>query len=85
MFRFTIRDVLWLTLVVAVLVTAWINYRARLSVEAQNDQLRARTIELAEHNARQKAILDSRPVTGSNWEQAGPVNLRAERPGTDNP
>ncbi len=70
--KFTIRDLLWLTVVVAMLLTAWLNYRRWISVEAENLKLQATNTELAERNARQKAILDYWPVTGSNWESAPP-------------
>jgi hypothetical protein len=68
MFHFTIRDVLWLTVVVAVLVTAWMSYRGRLSAEAENQKLRATNAELAKRNEWQSQIIRSIPVTGSNWD-----------------
>jgi len=42
MFRFSIRDVLWLTVVVALSVCLWIDHRslARLSAESQADKER---------------------------------------------
>jgi hypothetical protein len=63
MFRFTIRDVLWLTVVVAVLITAWMSYR-------ENEKLRATNAELAKRNEWQSQIIRSIPVTGSNWDPA---------------
>jgi hypothetical protein len=65
MFRFTIRDVLWLTVLAAVLIVSWMNYRARHIAEAENLALRKQNAELAERNERQRQILNA-PVTGSD-------------------
>jgi hypothetical protein len=70
MFRFTIRDVLWLTIVAALLVTAWMSNRGRLSAEAENHKLRSTNAELAKRNEWQSQIIRSLPVTGSNWDLA---------------
>jgi hypothetical protein len=67
MFRFTIRDVLWLTVLAAVLILSWMNYRARRIVEAENRELQKQNAELAERNERQRQILNA-PVTGSDTQ-----------------
>jgi hypothetical protein len=65
MFRFTIRDVLWLMVLAAVLIVSWMNYRAWRIAEAENLALRKQNAELAERNERQRQILNA-PVTGSD-------------------
>lgn len=52
MFRFTIRDVLWLTVVVAVLVAWWLQWRGHVLARSRD----ARTIELLKSQARSDRV-----------------------------
>ncbi len=46
MFRFTIRDLLWLMVVAAALTMAWLNFVARGALEQENHALRAQNRQL---------------------------------------
>ena len=48
MFRFTIRDVLWLTVVVALAVGWWVEKQAARKTAAKNEELLARVAQLTE-------------------------------------
>jgi hypothetical protein len=54
MFRFTTRDVLWLTLVVAMGVIAWQNFVARGSLELENKSLWTENRQLKERQERRE-------------------------------
>jgi len=66
MFRFTIRDVLWLTVVVACLVVWWIDRTKLLSgfadLRSKNGRLTSRLAELRSENSRL-----TKDQTGPGW------------------
>lgn len=69
MFRFTIRDLLWLMVVAAALTMAWLNFVARGALEQENHLLRARNRQLqsrVEERQRIEAWISADPRTQSN-------------------
>jgi hypothetical protein len=65
MFRFTIRDVLWLTVVVALGVALWLEHRRLLVAQfaLHEQQAELRLAELRARELREQVILPASPET----------------------
>jgi len=82
MFRFTIRDVLWLTAVVALSVTLWIEHRrfTAASLALQDAQDERRMAELRAKELRGRVILPTdqetqfRALERRGWERPRPLD-----------
>ena len=64
MFRFTIRDVLWLTVVVAMAVTLWIEHRR---FAAANFALQEQKAEMRMTKLRAKELRGQVILPGKSW------------------
>jgi hypothetical protein len=66
MFRFTIRDVLWLTVVVALGIVAWRAESGRQAAARENAKLQRLNRDLAKRNEWQARLIRSVPMSGAD-------------------
>jgi len=74
MFRFSIRDVLWLTAVVALGVALWLEHRRLVAANfaLHEEQADLRMAELRARELREQVILPTNPeVQFRTWERRG--------------
>jgi hypothetical protein len=69
MFRCTIRDLLWLTVVAALTVTWWVEHRSLLQLQSQHERLERQRAAAAKESAECKESLETLALENARLEE----------------